>query len=175
MIILSEESDEVEQPPETHVPYQLEAPKEETVNVTAENACVQPVMTQHVISTEAQEAPNQVESEVNPEFQPVESSEMQVQEEDKPKATAEVPPPPIQVESDESELNENLLQEQASDQDFSDQEDEPKKEDAFEEGSEDLNMITVTNPILFTEHIPIMGRVPLSKYTSQRTFISSGL
>ena len=40
MIILSEESDEVEQPPETHVPYQLEAPKEETVNVTAENACV---------------------------------------------------------------------------------------------------------------------------------------
>lgn len=36
----------------------------------------------------------------------------------------------------------------------------------FEEGSEDdgVNLVTVTNPILFTEHVPVMGRVPLMFY-----------
>ena len=58
-----------------------------------------------------------------------------------------------------------MLDAQASDQDFSEDEKQKNLEDgAFEEGSEDLNMIAVTNPILFTEHVPVMGRVPLSKY-----------
>lgn len=29
-----------------------------------------------------------------------------------------------------------------------------------------MNLITVTNPILFTEHLAVMGRVPMSKYYS---------
>ena len=58
-----------------------------------------------------------------------------------------------------------MLDEQASDQDFSDEEEKQKLDDeAFEEGSEDMNMIQVSNPILFTEHVAVMGRVPLSKY-----------
>ena len=70
---------------------------------------------------------------------------------------------PFKVEeSEESELNQNLLQ-QDSDQDFSDDNAEGVKNEAFEEGSEDLNIVSVVNPILFTEHIPVMGRVPLSK------------
>ena len=74
-----------------------------------------------------------------------------------------------------SELDQKLLHEQASDQDFSEDEKQSNENDgAFEEGSEDMNMITVTNPILFTEHVAVMGRVPLSKYqTSQaRTILT---
>ena len=70
--------------------------------------------------------------------------------------------------SESSELDQRLLREQESDQDFSGDEQQARQDkDAFEEGSEDMNMVAVTNPILFTEHVPIMGRVPLSKYILQ--------
>ena len=73
---------------------------------------------------------------------------------------------PLKVEeSEDSELDQKLLGEQDSDQDFSDDNAnaEAVQNEAFEEGSEDLNIISIVNPILFTEHIPVMGRVPLSK------------
>ena len=70
-----------------------------------------------------------------------------------------------EAQSEESELDQKMLDAQASDQDFSDEEEKKKLDDeAFEEGSEDVNMISVSNPILFTEHVAVMGRVPLSKY-----------
>lgn len=70
-----------------------------------------------------------------------------------------------EAQSEESELDQKMLDAQASDQDFSDEEEKKKLDDeAFEEGSEDINMISVSNPILFTEHVAVMGRVPLSKY-----------
>ena len=61
-------------------------------------------------------------------------------------------------------MDQKLLNNQESDQDFSENEDQ-KEQEVFEEGSDDdvNNLIQVTNPILFTEHVPVMGRVPLSK------------
>lgn len=68
------------------------------------------------------------------------------------------------IDSEGSELDQKILQ-QESDQDFSgDEERAGQANQAFEAGSEDSGeQIEVKNPILFTEHQAIMGRVPMSK------------
>ena len=71
---------------------------------------------------------------------------------------------PLKVEeSDDSELGQNILKDQDSNQDFSDDQAEENIE-PFKPESDEEELVTVVNPILFTEHIAIMGRVPLRKY-----------
>ena len=74
----------------------------------------------------------------------------------------------MDVESEASELDKGILDAQGSDPDFSDEEARQRAEDSkaqFENPSdeEEESSIEVSNPILFTEHLPVMGRVPISK------------
>ena len=69
-----------------------------------------------------------------------------------------------QHDSEGSELDQQILHNQDSDPDFSDDEQQKQQENqAFEAGSEDSVEIEIRNPILFTEHQAVMGRVPMSK------------
>jgi len=69
----------------------------------------------------------------------------------------------VEEASEGSELDQRLLCEQDSDQNLSDEEAQRRREDVFAEGSDDTEVMQVCNPILFTEHVPIIGRVPLRK------------